>query len=73
MHFRGRLLNLGHAILDVVEGQLHEYMGPKGLPDFSGWLTVPAGKAVPAGTYDLVLDTGRTVRILVGHPSSFDG
>jgi hypothetical protein len=63
VHFRGRLLHLGQVILDGVEGEWREHEGPKGLP--SGWLTVPIGKAVPAGTYDLVLDTGRTVAILV--------
>jgi hypothetical protein len=65
MHFRPRLLYAGQVVLDGVEGELHEHQGPAGLPDLSGWLTVPVGGAVPAGTYELVLDTGRPVAVLV--------
>jgi hypothetical protein len=65
MYFRGKLLQEGRLILAEVSGDIDEQVSPTGVPSQTGRMEVPPRKVRSGETYELELDTGRALTILV--------
>jgi hypothetical protein len=68
--FRGQVLRLGQVVLEDVAGLLKQHTGPDGAPLWCGDFEVPFGYCLGRGEYELVLDDGRSGRILITYISS---
>ena len=67
--FRGQVIRHGQVLLKDVAGLLQEGTGSDGVQLWWGDFEVPYGCYLGTGEYELILDEGRSGRILITHVS----